>query len=209
MNTTAQARMVDLAFAVQGHSLPREHRQALAAAVEAVLPWLAELPGAGMHRLNVSAGGGARALLSQRTRLTLRVPRDRQDDARQLEDRTLDLAGEPLRIGRAQARELLPWGTLYAHLVAVEGTAASPEDEVAFLRQVEAGLAALGVQGRPICGRLQTLPDDALQGYSLMVDGLSADSALRMLEAGLGAHRRLGCGLFVPHKSAAAVGSPP
>jgi len=27
-----------------------------------------------------------------------------------------------------------------------------------------------------------------------------------VLEHGLGAHRRLGCGMFVPHKSAAAVG---
>jgi hypothetical protein len=42
-------------------------------------------------------------------------------------------------------------------------------------------------------------------GYSLMLDGLSPADSLRVLEAGLGRHRRLGCGLFVPHKSAAAV----
>jgi hypothetical protein len=42
-----------------------------------------------------------------------------------------------------------------------------------------------------------------------MLDGLVADQSLIVLEAGLGAHRRLGCGLFVGHKSAAAVGTPP
>jgi CRISPR-associated protein Cas6 len=82
-------------------------------------------------------------------------------------------------------------------------------DELAFLQVVQAELAALGIAGRPICGRLQAMEADRLHGYSLMLDGLSAEGALRLLEAGLGPHRRLGCGLFVPHKSAAAVGAPP
>jgi hypothetical protein len=41
-----------------------------------------------------------------------------------------------------------------------------------------------------------------------MLDGLSPEHALTMLEAGVGGHRRLGCGLFDGHKSAAAVGAP-
>jgi hypothetical protein len=44
-------------------------------------------------------------------------------------------------------------------------------------------------------------------GYSLMLDGLSPAASLRVLESGLGRHRRLGCGVFVPHKSSAAVGA--
>ena len=73
----APAAVVDVAFLLQGQTLAlaREHRQALAAALTQALPWLASLAGAGVHRLNVSAGGGAMALLSQRTRLTLRLPR--------------------------------------------------------------------------------------------------------------------------------------
>jgi hypothetical protein len=46
-----------------------------------------------------------------------------------------------------------------------------------------------------------------LRGYSLMLDGLTPAGALRMLEAGIGRHRRWGCGVFVPHKSAVAVGA--
>ena len=203
------ASMLDLAFAVDGGegggALPREHRRALADALERALPWLATQAGAGIHRLNVSAGGGPQALLSHRTRLTLRVPRERADDARALEGATLDLAGHALQVGAAHERELLPWGTLYAHVVASDEGA----DELAFLQVVQAELVALGVAGRPICGRPQAMEADRLHGYSLMLDGLSAEGALRLLEAGLGPHRRLGCGLFVPHKSAAAVGAPP
>lgn len=206
--TEAAASMVDVAFPIAGDAPPREHRRALAAALEGSLPWLVEQPGTGVHRLNVSAGGGPQALLSQRTRLTLRVPRERAAAAATLEGATLRLGPATLRVGAAQVRELLPWGTLYAHVVAAEPHGQSDDDELSFLHAVDDELAALGVAGRPICGRLQVLESGALRGYSLMLDKLSAADSLRVLEAGVGAHRRLGCGLFVPHKSAAAVGSP-
>lgn len=230
MDELPDATMVDIAFAVAGDSLPRDHRRLLAAAVEAVLPWLAQTPGAGLHRLNVAAGGGSRALLSPRTRLTLRVPCERAEAARALEGAELRLDDDRLRIGAAHERPLRPWGTLYAHLVTLADPAAAPAgpvdpadraggsateaaaadpDELAFLQAAEAQLAALGVHGRAICGRLQAIGAEGLHGYSLMLDGLSAADALRLLEAGLGLHRRLGCGVFVPHKSAAAVGAPP
>jgi CRISPR-associated protein Cas6 len=207
--TDTTAAMVDVSFALTGDAPPREHRRVLAAALEARLPWLAELPGCGVHRLNVSAGGGPQALLSQRTRLTLRVPRERTAAATALEGQALQLGPATLHVGAARVRELLPWGTLYAHLVAADAHGNGDGDEIAFLRAVDDELAALGAACRPICGRLQVLESGALRGYGLMLDRLSAADSLRLLQAGLGAHRRLGCGLFVPHRSAAAVGSPP
>lgn len=202
--------MLDLAFAIEGDRLPRDHRELLATALEAALPWLAEAPGAGVHRLNVvtmSAAGGMLALLSRRTKLVLRVARERAADTGALVGTTLDLGGHPLHVGALHARELLPWGTLYAHLVAADA-GASP-DEAAFMREIEDELRQLGMPCRPICGRLQQLESGRLRGYSLMVDGLSAVDSLRLQEVGIGRHRRLGCGVFVPHKSAAAVGAPP
>lgn len=197
-------RMVDLAFALAGTGptpvLPRRHRRSLAEAVQARLPWLADEPGAAVHRLKLSVGSGA-PLLSRRTRLVLRVPRERQAEAAALAGAALELAGVPLRLGVPQVHELVPHGTLYAHLVA-----ADDGDELRFLEQVGQALSALQVAGRPICGQHQH-EDDGLQGFSLMVDGLSAAAATRLLDEGLGAHRALGCGLFVPHKSASAVGT--
>ena len=202
MSDDPPALMVDIAFAVAGTALPRDHRRELAAAIERVWPAWAGLEGAGVHRLNVSAGGGPLALLSNRTRLTLRVPRERAAEAAALEGAELQIGSCTLHIGAPQPRELRPYGTLYAHLVAADDA-----DEAAFLLAVAAELSALGVSGRPICGRLQVVEAGELQGYRLMLDGLSPAAALRVLEAGVGRHRRWGCGIFVPHKSAVAVGA--
>ena len=43
--------------------------------------------------------------------------------------------------------------------------------------------------------------------FSMMLHGLGPEQSLRLQQRGLGPHRLLGCGLFVPHKSAAAVGA--
>ncbi len=197
------ASMVDVHYALHGKALPREHRTALAAALERHVPWLADPAQAGTHRINVVTGNGPTALLSRRTRLALRVRRDRLADLEPLSGAALDVAGFVLRLGDvAVVRELLPYGTLYAHVVASRG-----DDELAFLDAVQNELDALGVPCRPICGRRQAIDADGapLLGFSLMLDGLTTAGSLRVLESGLGRHRRLGCGIFVPHKSAVAL----
>ncbi|MFI4931427.1 MAG: type I-MYXAN CRISPR-associated protein Cas6/Cmx6, partial [Burkholderiales bacterium] len=58
------------------------------------------------------------------------------------------------------------------------------------------------------CGRRQQIgaPGRVITGFSLMLHGLSAADSLRVQRAGVGPHRMLGGGIFVPHRSAAAVG---
>lgn len=192
--------MVDVVFTLTGDTLPREHRNALAEALLLRLPWLAGETRAGIHRLNLVAGSEGEDMVSPRTRLVLRLPRERSHAAFALADTELDVAGHRLRLGAARRRELLPYGTIYAHLVAT-GAA----NEAVFLQQVGAELADLEVRCRPICGRWHAAQAPVLVGCSLMLDGLSAEHALRVMERGLGRHRQLGCGLFVPHRSAAPV----
>ena len=199
----AQAEMIDVAFALEGETLPHEHRYVLAQALQRALPWLEGEPRAGVHQLNLVRSGSGAELVSRRTRLTLRVPRSRSDDTCALAGTRLELGAERLRAGRAQPRELLPHGTLYAALVAAD----SP-DEIAFLERIQDELDALGVRAQPVCGRWQTLEAGRLLGCSLMLSGLEPAQSLRLLQQGLGRHRQLGCGLFVPHRSAAAVGAP-
>ena len=197
------ASIVDVIYPLQGRALPRDHRRALAQALERLLPWLGDPAQAGVHRINAVAGIGPTALLSQRARLTLRVRRERVGDLAPLQGAPLDVGGFPLQVGQAAVvRELLPHTTLYAHLVAT-----ADDEELAFLDSIEHELEALGVPCQRICGRRQVIDNggEPVTGYSLMLDGLSPAGSLRVLEAGLGRHRRLGCGLFVPHKSAAAV----
>jgi CRISPR-associated protein Cas6 len=201
--------VIDLVFPLAGRSLPRDHRVALAEALDRLAPWLSDTPGAGPHPVNLVHGGGEPALLSQRARLVLRVPRERADElGAALAGRTLDIAGHTVQLGAPHARELLPHGTLYAHFVAADP--AVGDDEAAFLDACHQALDALGADSRRICGRRQRIHAGLaapLVGYSLMLHGLAGDDALRVLRAGVGAHRRLGCGLFVPHRSAAAVGA--
>lgn len=197
------ASMVDVIYPLQGQRLPRDHRRGLAQALERLVPWLGGPGRSGVHRVNVVAGDGATALLSQRARLKLRVQRDQVRDLAPLQGAVLDVAGFKLRLGAAMViRELLPHSTLYAHLVTT-----ADDDELAFMGSIEHELDALGVPCRHICGRRQVIDDDGarLTGYSLMLDDLSTTGSLRVLESGLGSHRRLGCGMFVPHKSGAAV----
>jgi CRISPR-associated protein Cas6 len=195
--------VVDLVFPLQGRVLPRDHRWALARSLTEALPALADDPRAAVHPVKLVHGADEPALLSARSRLVLRVPRASADAARALEGRALDVAGCEIRLGAPQVRELLPHATLYAHFVD-----AGEFDELGFLAAMGDELARLEVRCQRICGREQRLrgPQRTLHGYSLMLHGLREAAALRVLERGLGAHRLLGCGVFVPHRSAAAVG---
>ena len=202
MNAPASAR-VDVAFPLQGHALPRDHRLALAQAVSQVLPWLADDPQAAVHPVKLVQGSVEPALLSARSRLVLRVARERAAELHGFAGSTLHVAGHEITLGQPQLRELLPHTTLYAYFVD-----AGEADEAGFLDAVGAELQQLDVSCHRVCGREQEWrgPQRALHGYSLMLHGLRAAAALRVLEHGLGAHRLMGCGVFVPHKSAAAVG---
>ena len=198
---TIAAAMVDVIFPLSGVCLPRDYRQALADALERALPGLTAWPGLGVHRVHAVAGGGT--LLSQRARLALRVRREQQAALAPLGGARLDVGGCVVQLGHAQVRELVAHGTLYSHLVA-----AGSDDELEFHAAIERELEALRVRGRPICGRRQIVSiagEGAVTGFSLMLDGLSPADSMHLLEAGLGRHRPLGCGIFVPHRSAAAL----
>ena len=195
---------VEAVFPLEGKTLPREHAQALLDALVVSMPWLQDDAGAGIHPLKLVSGTESMALLSGRTRLILRVKANRLDKLRASEGAQLDVAGHPLRLGAVHLRALQPLATLYAYRVA-----AVAGDESAFMQAMEAELAALGVAGERVCGKRQMVRVNQhdMVTFSMMLHGLGPDQSLRLQQHGLGPHRLLGCGLFVPHKSAAAVGS--
>lgn len=196
--------VVDVAFALEGRSLPRDHALPLARALSMHLNWLTAEPLAGIHPVKVVPGYGVRGLLSQRARLLLRVPTYRFATLAALAGCSVDVAGCELRLGEPRLRELLPHATLYAPFVA-----ATSADEALFMRTVADAMEALQVSGHSVCGRRQQVgaPGPAITGFSLMLHGLTSTDSLRLQRSGLGPHRILGCGIFVPHRSAAAVGA--
>jgi CRISPR-associated protein Cas6 len=195
--------LVEAVFPLEGKALPRDHAQALQHALAEQLPWLRNDAGAGIHPLKLVSGPESLALLSQRTRLILRVDANRLDELKALCGVELDVSGHALRLGAVHLRALQPLATLYAYRVA-----AVSADESEFMQAMEAELTALSIAGERVCGKRHSLRVDGLDmtTFSMMLHGLAPEQSLRLQQHGLGPHRLLGCGLFVPHKSAAAVG---
>ena len=212
------AAVADVRYRIRCAALPVDHARALYAALRAALPWLEDEPRAGVHALHGAESGNgwlrpedpAQLLpLSRRTRLALRLPRARMADAAALRGRALEVGGIPLAVGEAKLQPLRAWSTVFARYVTFPD-AAGGED--AFLERCAEELRALGVAApRLLPGRAHDVagPDGALRCRSLLLDGLEAAPSLRLQERGLGTGRRYGCGLFLPHKSLAAVGAAP
>jgi CRISPR-associated protein Cas6 len=196
------APMVDVVFDVAGTTLPAEHAFVLWRATLPWLGWLKEEAGAGIHRLRTAPTGYGVALLARRAKLALRVPLPRVGDTLALADKTLDVGGSPLVVGAGVLRPLRPWATLHAQQVA-----AASGDEAAFQDQVAASLGAQGLACQFITGRRQTVVAGAreIAGFSVVLHGLTPEGSLRMQSEGMGGDRVLGCGIFVPYKSIAAV----
>lgn len=193
---------VDLIFPINGRFLPRDHAQALKDALCRAWPWLEAEPLAGVQGIKLVPGLEAQAMLSGRAKLLLRLSRPRATELLSSPAIDLEVAGQALHLDVPHVRELVPHTTLYAYHVA----AADP-DEVAFMTAVTRELAALGVGGERVCGKRQrlTLASGAVTTFSLMLHALAPEPSLHLQQHGLGPHRLLGCGIFIPHKSAAAV----
>lgn len=196
--------MVDVVFSLEAGTLGDDHAAALSLAVRRALPWFDEEPEAGILPLSGLARGNGVRYVGRRSRLALRLPVHRSASADSLAGARLDLDGVALTLGKLSVRPLFPArGVVYSHFVAV-GT----DDEVMFLARCKALLAERGLQPQLITGKARELRAAAgvIRGFSLMLHGLGPAESLAVQEAGLGAHRALGCGIFIPHKSVAAVG---
>jgi CRISPR-associated protein Cas6 len=205
--------VVDVAFQIACRTLPVDHAWALSQAVREVLPWIGVEPAAGVHTIHVAESGngwmrpegaGDLLYLSRRTKLVLRVPRHRIDDANALVGRTLDVAGNALRIEQAAIRPLLAIAAVFSRYVVSE----AGQDEDAFLSAAVGELTAMGIKPRKLlCGIEHSLatPAGPVRTRSLMIADLSPPESVMLQQRGLGPRRELGCGLFLPHKDIKAL----
>jgi CRISPR-associated protein Cas6 len=199
---TEMATMIDVAFPLAGRYVPRDHAEALLSLLSAKLPWLTTDAHCGIHAIKLSHGLAEPALLPGRARLMMRVNRDRLGEMQALDGFSGEIAGNRIVLGAPQARELVAHGTVYAYKVAAESA-----DEAHFMAEVVGDLGKLDITGVQICGKRQqiSVAGRVLEAFSLMLHQLTPVQSIRIQEIGLGPHRLLGCGLFVPHKSASAV----
>ena len=208
--------IVDAVFAIACRCLPVDHAYALQQAIEDALPWFAQEPRAGLHTVHGAASGsgwmrpeGADALLqlSHRAKLALRLPARRAEEAAKLVGRTLQVAGWPLRVEKMALRPLSRITTLFSRCVVL-----AAGEEAAFVIAATAELGALGIKpATMVCGRVTPIatPSETFQSRSLMLAGLTREQSLLLQQSGLGAGRKLGCGLFIPHKDIGDLQSRP
>jgi CRISPR-associated protein Cas6 len=145
--------------------------------------------------------------LSHRSRMTLRVPKHRIDDAHKLSGQTLDIDGHRLEVGQAKVKLFSTLPTQFARYVVVP-QGIEHDDEEAFMAYAVGQLRELDIKVRKLlCGRAHAIrhPDSDLNTRSLMLADLEVEEAVTLQQQGIGRHKTMGCGLFIPHKGIRAV----
>ncbi len=200
--------IVDVVFGIQCRTLPVDHSYSLSQAVSGALPWFAEEEHAGLHTIHVAESGngwmrpvGPHALLhlSRRTKLMLRLPKQRIEDAAKLTGQTLNIDGNTMRVEKAVIKPLSTITTLFSRYL----VARDDMDEDAFLREAQTLLGEMEIRPKKmLCGigRVIATPEREIHTRSLMLAELTVEASVKLQQQGLGSGRKLGCGLFIPHK---------
>jgi CRISPR-associated protein Cas6 len=209
--------IVDLVFDIQCRELPVDHAHELSVALEALLPGLQQDQRLGVHTVHLAGSQngwerpdprlGQRLILSRRTKLTLRVPKERLQQVQDaLGGAELAIGDCALKIGKAKQKALSSQGTIFSRYVVLEP--GEDSDENAFLQRIVAQLAERGIRVKKVlCGMtaVVTGPDGPVQTRSIMIADLRAEESVRLQQEGIGPMRHMGCGIFIPHKGIDAV----
>lgn len=202
--------VVDLSFPIKCKKLHLDHAWELSEAIKAELPWAEDEPLFRIHQIHVAETGNGwlrpedtqTEFLwpSRRTRFSLRVPKNRIDDAQQLKGKTLVVKGSEITLGAGKTKPLTNASVIFArHILSEEG-----EEEQDFLQRMYTDILDLTDTKvrKMICGMSSVIstPEGELPARHLMIADLESDTSIKIQQHGLGDGRLLGCGIFLPHK---------
>ena len=206
--------IIDVVYGISCRTLPVDHAYSLSSAIKKELEWIESESGAGVHTIHVAASGNgwyrpedASQLLypSRRTKLTLRIPKNRLEDAKTLIGKTLDIDGNSLTIKDMGEKKLSDITTLFSRYIVSEDN----KDESEFLVGIVQALNELGIKPKKmLCGKEMqvSMGDKILTTRSLMIADLSSTDSIILQQQGLGSYRWMGCGIFLPHKDINEIG---
>lgn len=208
--------VTDLSFKVDCKMVPLDHAQELSDAILEMLPWMADEPQAGVHMIHgASTGNGWQRpeddtndgciYLSRRSRMHIRMPKHRHEDAAALVGQTIRLGEHDLTFGDFQVKKFSPLSTLFSRYVIV----GDDESEDAFVSRVSAEMKDMGITLRKaLCGigHRFNLAEGPVNTMSIMVADLDPEEAVTLQQQGIGEGQIMGFGLFIPHKGIKAVG---
>lgn len=195
MNDEAPS-VIDVLFDLQGSFVPAGYAFSLWSEIVRCLPWIAQVPHVGIVPLRGSESGGG-TLLSQRTKLVLRLPVEYAKKAIELSGQQLNVDGSALIVGAAREKALTAATTVHAYIVASE------LDEVEFLADMNAKLQEMKIPCKLICSKQIVVQGakEVLKGYGLVLHDLKPEASLQIQRVGLGGARHYGCGMFVHYKA--------
>lgn len=208
--------VVDLSFKIDCRQIALDHAHDLSQALLAYLPWLTQEKESGVHLIHGASTGNGWIrpgeasdddfiYLSRRSRMQLRLPRDRIADAEVLRGKTLEVGDSRVLVGDYQIKSLSSLGTLFSRYVLVE----AGESEEQFMLRIAAEMKDMGILVKKmLCGIGHTFnsPQGKLPTISIMVADLDPEASITLQRLGVGKGREMGMGLFVPHKSIKPVG---
>lgn len=209
--------VADLSFKVSCKQVPLDHAQQLSEAILSILPWMADEPTAGIHMIHgASTGNGWQRpdndtndgciYLSRRSRMQIRLPKTRHEDAKLLIGKTISLDGNELTFGECQIKMFSSLSTQFSrHIILGEN-----ETEEQFVGRVADVLKTeMGITLRKaLCGLGDSfdLGGEKVNTMSIMVADLDPEEAVALQTKGIGNDQMRGFGLFLPHKGINAVG---
>jgi len=203
-----QSNVVDVVFVMQGKTLPNNTLSAVAQSLSEQIQNWDELQNIGLHlKLGGEEGNGwfrdsdpnGVLYLSRRTKLVLRVGKDRLDSIQALAGIEIDVQGHVVKLVHKSNKSLAHSSTLYSHHVISEF-----EEEIDFLQYVQQQLQDYDVKCKKIlCGKSRELDlaDRKVFTRSLMLNELSKEDSLLIQARGFGQEQKRGCGVFVPYKT--------
>lgn len=200
--------IVDVNFKVKCTHLPLDHAHDLSTAIIQELPWAVDDERVGIHLIHGAESGngwirpsGPDDLIypSRRTLFSIRTPQERRNEVEQLAGKIIKIGEIPVELSKPSIRALSKITTIFARYVLAQQI----EDEDLFLQEMADLLALKHITPKKMMSGRATLmrfPDGEKIARSLMIDGIEVAESVRLQQQGLGAGRKIGCGIFLPHK---------
>jgi CRISPR-associated protein Cas6 len=199
---------VDVCFPVRGDLLTAGCHYELYGALSRVVPAFHD-PGEQVRFATIGGENVGKGLirLTQTSRLRVRLPADRIGLVLPLSGKELRVGEHPIVLGVPTVQALTPAPALFARLVSFKNSV----EPGRFLEVARGRLRELGIAAEPVIPVLVGGPRDglpqrrvlrikgrAIVGFSLLVEGLTAEESIRLQEEPLCGRSRLGCGFFLP-----------
>jgi hypothetical protein len=177
----------------------------------------------------VYQGQGIIQLDSRFSRVRLRMAPETIPLLLPLAGKAIDVCDHHVRLGVPQVRGLVPAPNLMARMVAIKASSPKTDpadktsrdpaltkrylDPSAFLEAVRRDLAQKKIAAQADLPLVETGPHTGqprrrvlrvrgrtIVGFSVVVQGLTAEESVRLQEEGVGGRGKMGCGFFVPAK---------